>query len=278
MDLAVRVIEPTTRHTHTVVIPTRPCSENYTLIEAFPSFRWVFPQSLLRDCIAIPGNKWSQWFDIWDTRDFSKREDVQAEGLRESVASIRRIILTEIASLGGRSDRIILAGISQGAATAVHTLLNLDLPQPPVLNNTDTQQQQDALGHLAAFLGFSCRMPFPGRPLAEVRRILSIEGAPQGDEDGVLRHTPMLLEHCKDDMTVPITSGRVLRDTLRGYGIDVAWREYFDGGHWFHSPLGIDDAIAFIKARVLDIPPGNAYVGTLKPEVRPENDVDMDIL
>jgi hypothetical protein len=54
----------------------------------------------------------------------------QATGLRESVASIRRVLANEATALGGQWDCILLAGISQCPATTVHTLLNLDLPLP----------------------------------------------------------------------------------------------------------------------------------------------------
>lgn len=262
MDLAQHIIPPLKQHTHTVVFlhgrgdSARPFAEslsysldsrNYTLFEAFPSFRWVFPQSQIRDCAAQPGDKWSQWFDVWDTRNLTEREELQAVGLRESVASIRRIIMAEIAALGGHADRLILAGISQGAATATHTFLNLDLSSQP---GSDGAQPTNP-PHLAAFLGFSCRMPFAGRTLAETRRILGLDGTPAADDDSVIRHTPVLLEHCSDDGTVPVSHGHTLRDTLRGFGADVTWREYPDGGHWFRSPTGIDEAIAFINEHVL---------------------------
>lgn len=287
MDLALHIIPPLKQHTHTVVFlhgrgdSARPFadslsysvdSKNQTLFEAFPAFRWVFPQSKIRDCAAQPGDKWSQWFDVWDTRNFSEREELQTEGLKESVTSIRRIIMAEIAALGGRSDRLILAGISQGAATATHTLLNLDLSSQP---GSDGAQQTNP-PRLAAFLGFSCRMPFASRTLAGTRRILGLEEAPTADDDSVIRHTPVLLEHCSDDVTVPVGHGRTLRETLRGFGADVTWREYPDGGHWFRSPTGIDDAIAFINERVLEgAMPDNSY-GEAPHAAIPQGDA-MDI-
>lgn len=187
--------------------------------------------------------------------------------MKESVTSIRRIIAAEIANLGGRSDRVILAGISQGAATAVRTLLNLDLSRQMNSNDAlDQQRPQETTGPgLAAFLGFSCRMPFPGCTLAEMRRIADLEGASASHDDRMIKNTPVLLEHCIDDGTVLVAHGRVLRDTLRGFGADVVWREYPDGGHWFHSPIGIDDAVAFINERVLNKgEPGNSYEGNLE--------------
>ncbi|KAL6399223.1 Acyl-protein thioesterase 1 [Ilyonectria robusta] len=185
----------------------------------------------------------NQWFDIWNVRNFTEREHVQAPGLRASVYGIRGIIEQEAAELGGRWDRIVLAGFSQGSATAVHTLLNLDVPSMPAAD--------DALPRrLAAFLSFSARMPFSGRNLAGTRAILRLDDVPT-DAD-VLCNTPMLLEHCADDPLVLVRHGRILRDTLKGFGANVAWREYPDGGHWFNSPKGMEEAAAFLE-KVLGI-------------------------
>jgi predicted esterase len=123
-----------------------------------------------------------------------------------------------------------------GAATSLHTLLNLEVPVAQG-------------GRLAAFLGFSCRCPFPGRTLSEIRSVLSLEGVI--DNDNVIRNTPILLEHCVDDPLVLIQKGRELKEVLDGYGADVMLKEYERGGHWLHSPTGMDDAIHFLNMYVL---------------------------
>ncbi|RDL39398.1 uncharacterized protein BP5553_03738 [Venustampulla echinocandica] len=265
MDLTVVIIPPSAPHTHTVIFlhgrgdSAKSCasslsysrdSSRRSLSEIFPSFRWVFPQTKMRECEAFPRHKMSQWFDIWNVSDFSQHEELQATGLRESVASIRRLLVSEATILGGQWDHLVLAGISQGAATSVHTLLNLGLP--PAAEALEDQQVPCALG---AFLGFSCRMPFPGRSLAETRNVLSVEAPRDNNEvldiDEILRNTPMLLEHRVDDALVPVESGRGLRDTLRGFGAQVTWKEYRNGGHWFNSPAGIDNAVEFLNNHVL---------------------------
>ncbi|KAM0430903.1 hypothetical protein ACHAPT_005537 [Fusarium lateritium] len=252
------VIPASATHTHTVVFlhgrgdsaPTFSSSLKYstdssnrTLDETFPSFRWVFPQAPIASTAAFPLDKIHQWFDIWNVQNFADREELQAVGLRESVQRIRDILRDEAVLLEGHWDRIVLAGISQGAATSVHTLLNLDIPEP-----IDGKGQKRRLG---AFLGFSCRMPFPGRSLAATREILKLEGSP--NDAGVLEETPILLEHCVNDPVVLIDNGRALRETLRGFGAQVTWKEYPNGEHWFNSPTGIDDAVEFLK-HVLELP------------------------
>lgn len=219
-------IAPAAAHTHTVVflhgrgdravsfaasLQHSTDSRHRTLQTAFPSFRWVFPRAPLSECAAFGGQKTSQWFDIWDVRDFSQRELLQAPGLRDSVVRIRRLLQEEAALLAGRWDHLVLAGISQGAATATHTLLNLSLPSP------NPSRPEPRLG---AYLGFSCRMPFPGRSLAQTRAILDLARDVPTD-DAVIRNTPVLLEHCVDDPLVLVANGRILRDTLVGFGAQV---------------------------------------------------------
>ncbi|KAH8168247.1 phospholipase/Carboxylesterase domain-containing protein [Sarocladium implicatum] len=114
-----------------------------------------------------------------------------------------------------------------GAATSAHVLFNLDAPK------------------LGAFIGFSCRCPFVGRSLEEMRKVLSLESPPAHDQ--VLRKTPILLEHCVDDPLVKIENGRLMAETLRGCGANVFTREYAQGGHWFNSPAGMDDVVAFLS-------------------------------
>ena len=257
MDLQFITIEPSAPHSHTVIflhgrgdtartfaesLRYSQTSGSLSLFECFPSFRWVFPQSQLRDCVST-GEKRSQWFDIWNVTNFSEREQHQATGLKESVPGIQRILAREAALLGGRWDHVVLAGISQGAATGVHTLLNLSVPP--------AMQGQQPPRRLGAFLGFSCRMPFPGRTLADTRSILFLNGAPKGNDNVLLQNTPILLEHCVDDPLVLVGNGRGLRDSLRGFGAQVTWKEYPNGGHWFNAPTGIDEAVEFLNQHVL---------------------------
>ncbi|GAM41969.1 hypothetical protein TCE0_043f15524 [Talaromyces pinophilus] len=249
-EISCITISPQAQHTHTVVflhgrgdnvhnfisaLSISCDSQGRTLADALPSFRWVFPQAPKRQCATSP-DIWPQWFDVWNVRNFADHEELQAVGLKEVVPAIRNILNNEASLLGERLDRVVLAGISMGAATSVHTLFNLNI--------SDTQG-----GRLAAFLGFSCRCPFAGRTLSGMRSVLGLEGVPE--HDNVLRNTPMLLEHCVDDPLVLIENGRGLRDTLRGFGAQVEWKEYPSGGHWFRSPQGVDDAVDFLSRHVL---------------------------
>lgn len=161
---------------------------------------------------------------------------MQLEGLREAVPAVRALLAAEAEALGGRWDRVVLAGISMGGATAAHTLFNLDVPE-------------SGGARLAAFMGFCARCPFAGRSLGQMREVVGLQGVAGGD--GVVRGTPVLLEHCVDDPLVKIENGRRLRDTLREFGATVEWREYPSGGHWFRSPDGMDDVVRFLNKHVM---------------------------
>lgn len=253
MDTPCATIPASETHTHTVIflhgrgdnanqfassITWSGDSHDFSLIENYPSFRWVFPTAPITDCAASSERR-SQWFDVWNIHDRTDCENLQADGLRKSVGKIRCILVNEARRLGWRWDRVILAGISQGAALGVHTLLNLDLNHPDI--PADFTQPQ----RLGAFLGFSCVMPFPGRNMAETRACLGLDGVP--DNYDAIQNTPVLLEHCKDDVVARIEKGYALRDLLRNWGVEVTWKEYSDGGHWFHSPTGMDDVRQFLS-------------------------------
>ncbi|ERS99031.1 hypothetical protein HMPREF1624_04226 [Sporothrix schenckii ATCC 58251] len=248
MELATVVREPSAPHTHTVVFlhGRRDTAKNFArtlgyswgsdekpLYGAFPSFRWVFPQAPVRRSANGYGIM-PQWFDTWSSADFSEREELQVPGLQEIVPAIRQLLAAEADKLGGRWDKVVLAGISMGGATSAHTMFNLAIPPP---------------GRLGALMTFSSRCPYVGRPLAELRAILHLADVP--DDANVLCNTPMLLEHCTDDDLVPAGTGHALRDTMIRFGAQVTWKEYPDGGHWFNAPQGIDDAVAFLKTHLL---------------------------
>ncbi|KAK3294460.1 Alpha/Beta hydrolase protein [Chaetomium fimeti] len=283
-DFPTITISPTApaTHTHTVIFLhgrgdntksfTRALHNWYsslgtTLFAEFPTIRWVFPQAPLRT-VASTADQFRphvcpQWFDVWTPRDFAEREEVQLEGLRETVPAVRALLAREAGMLGGRWDRVVLAGISMGAASGVHTLLNLEVPAA-------------GGGRLAAFMGFCARCPFAGRDLAGMREVLAVGGAPPAADNAVLRATPILLEHSAGDPLVLIERGRGLRDTLRGFGAQVEWKEYEGGAHWFHEPEGLDDVIEFLRKVVL-VPGKVDGAGQGGPAVAPAEPEAMDL-
>lgn len=243
------IFPPSAPHTHTIIIlhgrgstasaflhefQQSLSSSGHTLPELFPSTRWVFPSSALRPLARFPGEIASQWFDTWDISRLELREELQIAGLRESVRSIREIVQREVELLGGRWERVVLAGVSQGGATAAHVLLNL---------NVAGERGGKRIGGLMTFCS---RMPFPGRGLEETRAVLGLGLVPGGDDE-VVRNTPVLGQHCVDDPLVRIGYGRQLREAFEQFGAEVTWKEYEMGGHWIKSPEGIDDAAKWLE-------------------------------
>ncbi|KAI1469417.1 alpha/beta-hydrolase [Daldinia caldariorum] len=281
MELGCSVIAPLAphKHTHTVIFlhgrgdTSRNMadamlsrwsrdSRGRSLIDEFPSVRWVFPEAELRAAETLE-EMWPQWFDVSNMLDLTDSEELQVFGLRSSIASIRRIVRREARVVGGM-DRVVLAGVSQGGATAFHTLLHLDNDEDndggggggggTEGGTADGEFQQQAAAatssgsRLCGIMGFSCWLPFPGGSLEETREVLGMEGGwPRGD--AVVRNTPAFLGHCADDSLVFVEYGRQLRSGLRSFGMSVEWHEYEDGGHWINAPKGIDDAVEFLKAQ-----------------------------
>jgi predicted esterase len=277
------IIHPTLPHTHTVIflhgrgdtatnfkiaLLNSHTSQGLSLPQALPSLRWVFPQAPLRESARFPDAKATpQWFDVWDQRNHAEREAVQVEGLRESVQLIQGIVKNEVTLLDGRWESIVLAGLSQGGATVVHTLLN---------THRSTVGGVERLGRaearVGALMGFSTYLPLQDvlgmlplrnsmlpdldtipsagveewRKLDKIRKALGLNGG-EGDNEAVL-NTPILLEHCVDDATIFVQQGRELRQALEGLGARVTWKEYPDGKHWFNSPKGMDDVVWFLNS------------------------------
>ncbi|KAI1110831.1 alpha/beta-hydrolase [Nemania sp. NC0429] len=235
------IAEPKAAHTHTVIFlhgrdsngrefaselfeseASEPVDQPRTLQDLFPNIRWVFPSA-----IALHSSRFStdmsQWFDMWSVENPAERPELQYPGLHQSIEKILTVIKAE-ETLVPR-ERIFLAGISQGFATAIATFFTDNTPKK-----------------FAGLIGLSSWMP----------ALLRTEDYPRFDNtaDTVLgssRSTPIFLSHSVDDDVVPIDNGRELRDTLRLQRLTVEWRQYEDGGHWVNEPQGVDDMVRFIS-------------------------------
>jgi lysophospholipase II len=222
---APHVIPPISRHTQTIILlhgrgSNGPefaeqlfearTSKGLSLREHLPGWKWVFPKSQTRFSTVFQ-EELVEWFDIYSLADPTLREELQTEGLQQSVAFVRQLVEEEVSTIGGDAQKVVLGGISQGCATAIRTMLS-------------SQQ-------LGAFVGFCSWMPFP----SDARDICSN------------KNTPVFLSHTKDDGIVDFELGLQLRNVLRQQlGMDVTWRSYEEGGHWIKEPEGLDDLVAFL--------------------------------
>ncbi|KAI1276025.1 lysophospholipase II [Xylaria sp. FL0933] len=237
------IVGPKAAHTHTVIFlhgrdsncrefadelfeseASEPANQPRTLPDLFPGIRWVFPSAPILQSERF-GTDMSQWFDMWSVENPAERPELQCPGLRQSVEQILGVIKEE--EMLVPRERIFLAGISQGFATAIAVFFAA------------------APKRFAGLIGLCSWMPAALR----AEDFQRFEDASDGKSS---RSTPIFLGHSVDDEVVPIKNGRDLRDTLQSRRLQVEWREYEDGGHWVNEPQGVDDIARFINSRMLD--------------------------
>jgi phospholipase/carboxylesterase len=157
-----------------------------------PDIRFVFPHAPMQAVSINNGYVMRAWYDIkWgDLEGRSKQAD--EKGVRASQAAIGELIDREVAT-GIATEKIVLAGFSQGGAIALQT--GLRYPKK-----------------LAGVMALSTYLP-----LAEN---FDQEATPEN------RRTPVFMAHGTQDGVVPYQMGVRSRDILVQHGYDVQWREY----------------------------------------------------
>ncbi|MCJ1356220.1 MAG: hypothetical protein MMC33_006214 [Icmadophila ericetorum] len=252
-------------------------SDGRTLRETFPTIKWVFPSSALRPSARF-GDQHSQWFDIWSVSEHWEWQELQMQGLRESVKYLGEVVRKEVEELGPRgTEKVVLGGISMGCATGLHVLLN-------------------GVVRLGGFLGLCGWLPLEMEISGYLKGEVDREGEREEmdeDERRLLRkirglvfdgeettmacggklpsdatiqrgygsssetspfHTAVFLGHSEDDEIVPMKNGEDMAQCLIRMGIDVELETYEDGAHWINEPEGVDDMIDFLRDRVGIVP------------------------
>lgn len=151
--------------------------------------RFVFPHAPAQAVTINGGMRMPAWYDIYDM-DIPRRED--AGGIRRSARAIEALIGREI-ERGIPTQRIVLAGFSQGGAVALHT--GLRYPDP-----------------LAGLLALSCYLP-----LADT---LATEASSAN------RDTPILIMHGTQDGIIPAHYGEQGYQRLQSLGYPAIWQTY----------------------------------------------------
>lgn len=163
-------------------------AEELSLEEVGP-VRFVFPHAPVIPVTINNGYRMRAWYDILGF-DLVSRED--EAGLRLSLAAVQGLIDKEVAR-GTPSERIVLAGFSQGCAMAL--LAGIRYPQP-----------------LAGIAGLSGYLPLAAASAAERTQANA--------------QTPVFLAHGRLDNVVAVDRGRAARDALQALGHPVQWHEY----------------------------------------------------
>lgn len=173
--------------------------------------RFVFPHAPTRPVTINGGMIMRAWYDVLSI-DLPQREDEY--GVYNSEQLIQQLIGRENAR-GVPSERIVLAGFSQGGAMALHTGLRYR-------------------ERLAGILALSCYIPLASR--------LEQERHSANDK------MPIFIAHGVHDGVIPLVYGRAAYEQTHGLGYrsewheynmghEVCWQEIQDIGHWLTRVL-----------------------------------------
>ena len=175
------------------------------------AIRFVFPHASVRPVTVNAGYSMRAWYDITSLTAAGRDDET---GIRESAQRLQAYITRERVQ-GIRSERIVLAGFSQGGAMALYTGLRHD----------------EALGGI---LALSTYLPLRGQLAAEAST--------------ANRRVPILMCHGQRDPVVSMAFGCESRDALQAAGYTVDWREY----PMEHSLCAqeVVDIAAWLKARL----------------------------
>lgn len=158
--------------------------------------RFIFPHAPIRPVTLNANMEMRAWFDVHDLGEntiASGGESITKDeaGIKASQQAIERLIEDEIAA-GIPSEKIILAGFSQGGSIALYTGLHYDKP-------------------LAGLMGLSTCLP---------------------SEEAIRAHhsanakTPILLAHGSFDPVLPLALAELTFDRLKQANLRVEFRKY----------------------------------------------------
>lgn len=151
--------------------------------------RFIFPHAP-NEKVTINGfMEMPAWYDIYG---FSPDSPQDREGIEHSSQWIRQMIEWEM-SKGMPSERIVLAGFSQGGAIALHTAIHYDMP-------------------LAGVLALSTYVP--------LHQDLGVQHQP------VQRDRRFFMAHGTQDPVIPIEHARTSKSLLEQYYQHIIYREY----------------------------------------------------
>ncbi|KAM0250528.1 hypothetical protein ACHAQJ_008579 [Trichoderma viride] len=282
-DLPLTTIPPSKPHTHTVIFLHENKSfarstvhqmheatdrEWQSIIQNYASTRWVFPQAPT-DELLVPSlqsistgiqhvvrrGEPNWWSRDTDDADLARRERAILPDLRERIKELEKVIRKEVSVLGGRWDRVILAGIGHGAGMAMATLISLGIPAAEDGSSTSNAASDDSKPQqLGCFIGISCEMPLPDATPFSARQLLFPGSVPPENND-VWTKTPVLLQYFLNGGQQYMEKGKALRDMLLANGVeDISWKEYEDGRMFMNSPRGVEDMKEFFRDK-MDLKP-----------------------
>ena len=151
--------------------------------------RFIFPHAEVRPVTLNGGMAMRAWYDI---ATLDRNGAVDDAGIAASRLRLQRRITKEIES-GIATERIVVAGFSQGGAIAYHTALR---HRP----------------RLAGLLALSTYLPGAGAVISA--------------EDLTDRSLPMMVMHGAHDPVLPMALGQMAAEQISTLGFTPQWRAY----------------------------------------------------
>lgn len=158
-------------------------------LEGAPNIRFIFPHAPVQPVTINMGMSMRAWYDIY-TPDLVRRED--DAGIRKSESAIKALVARENVR-GIDTDKIILAGFSQGCAMTLHTGLRLD----------------EKLAGMVCLSGY-----------------LPLMDSIHDQRHSANQETDIFMAHGTVDPVVDISRGQKTHEILTELGYKVDWHEY----------------------------------------------------
>ena len=151
--------------------------------------RFIFPQAPMRPITINNRQVMPGWYDI-SMAELQRKPD--EAGVRQSQAAIEQLIAREIGR-GIATDRIVLAGFSQGGAIALQTGL----------------RYRETLGGIMALSTY-----------------LTLEDSLAAEASIANANIPILMAHGTQDPLIPLSLALSSRAKMQAHGYKIEWREY----------------------------------------------------
>ena len=190
-------VEPTSEHKATVIWLHGLGADGHDFEPIVPELKlpaelgvkFIFPHAPVMPVTINGGYEMRAWYDIRDA-DLANRED--KDGVRQSAALVEKLIEAELKA-GIPSDKIVLAGFSQGGAIALHLATRFDQK-------------------LAGIVALSTYLTMP-ESLSGEKSEANIE-------------TPVFMAHGSQDPVVPMQRCQYSAKVLEENGFSVNWQDY----------------------------------------------------
>jgi lysophospholipase-2 len=234
-------------------------SDGCNLAQIFPNVKWILPTFAVRRSQKDSDMEMKKWFDMWRVEDSRDREQMQRTGLRESVTFIRQLVEKELELVPSvPAENIVLGGVGQGGATAMHALFAIGL-------------------RLGGFIGLSSWMPLIEELHGVVAHImnkertatslllediwaLALPSSGAWDEKTKITihvesasRTPFFLAHSNNDKNAPFGHRERLRQCLASTK-ESSVTMYQSGEQWAVKTCKVDGLVDLIKKVIASNP------------------------